>query len=127
MFAFSDQGAWHMFGLSEAAVGGFSGPLLLTARGRWIGSSLVTVAVELTGEAEPIDWSRPADGSLPVSYPGRLHDRLIGPGGLEVELDLVGPGVEECGSLLDSRWFRALGAGEQGEDHQEQTHARGSG
>lgn len=88
VFAFSDQGAWHMFGLASQELGGFAGPLLLTDRGRWIGPSLVSIAVELP-RGDRVVWSRPADGSAPVAYPGRLHDHLIGPDGLEAELDLV--------------------------------------
>jgi putative isomerase len=87
--AFSDQGAWHMFALRDAAPGGFVGPLLLIDGGRWLGRSLVSVAVEVDGESAPVVWSRPPGASVPAYYPGRLHDFLIGPHGLQVELDLV--------------------------------------
>ncbi len=89
-FAFSDLGAWHMFGLpdpGDAAGAGFTGPLLLVEGGMWVGRALVGFRAWKEEADEPVAWT-PAPGSGGAYLPGRLH-RHLQSDGLELTLDLV--------------------------------------
>ncbi|NJD19543.1 MAG: glycoside hydrolase [Gemmatimonadetes bacterium] len=90
-WAFSDLGAWHMFGLPDPAageaLGGFAGPLLLTDGGLWMGPSLATLSVWAGGADEPLPWE-PGGVAAVASYPGRLSQRLTA-GEVEARLDRV--------------------------------------
>lgn len=106
VFAFADLGAWHMFGLpgvaSGDALGGFTGPLLLTDGGVWLGRSLVGFAVWREGAEAPVTWVVRGGGAV-TSLPGRLRqeledgaagaeamaDQAEAAGDLEATLDLV--------------------------------------
>ena len=89
--AFADLGAWHMFGLPGAsagdAPGGFTGPLLLTDGGIWLGRSLVGLAAWSGAEGAPLVWAARSPGGV-ASYPGRLHQELSA-GEVDATLDLV--------------------------------------
>ena len=88
--AFSDQGAWHMFGLPDPelgeALGGFTGPLLLTDGGLWVGRSLAGFRVWMDGEDEPVPWQA-GTGSGVAAYPGRLVQHLVS-GSLRADVEL---------------------------------------
>jgi len=88
--AFSDLGAWHMFGLPDpesAAGAGFTGPLLLAGEGVWVGRALVGFRAWREGADEPLAWT-PAPSSEGSYLPGRLHRRLLAEG-MDLGLDLV--------------------------------------
>lgn len=93
VFAFSDRGAWHMFGLPALGeperLGSFTGPLLLTDRGTWIGETLVGVEITSVEGQQGLSWSPAPDSPGVASYPGRLHQSLVAADGLELVLDLV--------------------------------------
>lgn len=90
-FSFLDHGAWHGFGLpprsKEQFFAGFTGPFLLTHRGRWLSQGLVRLSLFDVEAQRPIDlvWR---EGQLNSRLPGRLSQRIEAEG-LEVKLDLV--------------------------------------
>lgn len=90
-FAFSDLGAWFMFGLPDPEVdslpGSFPGPLLLTDRGVWLSASLLRPQVEVDGEKVPLEWDAEVDHPA-AHLPGRLRQDLRA-GSLRISLDLV--------------------------------------
>ncbi len=89
-FAFSDLGAWHMFGLpdpGDAAGAGFTGPLLLVGGGMWVGRALVGFRAWTDTADAPVAWT-PSTGSGRSYLPGRLH-RALRADGMELTLDLV--------------------------------------
>ncbi|HSG07312.1 MAG TPA: trehalase family glycosidase [Longimicrobiales bacterium] len=91
VFAFSDQGAWHMFGLPDVTagdpVGGFTGPFLLTDGGVWLGRSLAGLAVWQEGQEQPLAWGAGPDAVV-SALPGRLHQEMSA-GVVDATLDLV--------------------------------------
>jgi len=89
-FAFSDLGAWHMFGLpdpGDAAGAGFTGPLLLAGGGLWVGRALLGFRAWRGGDDDPLTWT-PAPGGGDSYLPGRLHRHLLAEG-MDLALDLV--------------------------------------
>ncbi len=90
-YAFSDLGAWHMFGLpdpvADSLPGAFPGPLLLAEGGVWLGRATVGLELHVAGEAVPLTWD-PAAPHPSAFLPGRLRQELVGPG-VGMTLDLV--------------------------------------
>jgi len=90
-YAFSDLGAWHMFGLPDPVAdplpGAFPGPFLLAEGGVWLGRAAVGLELRVKGEVVPLDWD-PAAPHPSAYFPGRLRQELVG-GGVGMALDLV--------------------------------------
>jgi len=86
--AFSDLGAWHMFGLPDASADdpAFTGPLVLFGGGGWVGRTLVGFRAWRGGDATPQAWT-PAERDA-SHLPGRLHRHLVATG-LDLTLDLA--------------------------------------
>jgi putative isomerase len=89
-FAFSDLGAWHMYGLPDpeeaSTPGTFPGPLLLFDGGEWLSPSLLGPELSIEGERVELSWD--AGVESPASYlPGLLRQELeAGPLGVRLEL-----------------------------------------
>jgi putative isomerase len=89
-FAFSDLGAWHMFGLpdpGDAADAGFTGPFVLVDGGVWVGRTLVGFRAWKEETDVPVAWTEAPDGGS-WYVPGRLHRHLRAEG-MDLALDLV--------------------------------------
>jgi putative isomerase len=94
-FAFSDLGAWHMFGLPDPAEpskpGSFPGPLLLTDGGVWLSPSFIGAEVRIGGEVVASAWD-PEVASPANFLPGLLRQELVfGPLKVRVELAFSSP------------------------------------
>ncbi len=92
-FAFSDLGAWHMFGLPDPQVdplpGNLAGPFLLTDGGAWLTASLLHPVLTIDGAPSVMEWDAGVDEPV-VFYPGRLHQELVaGEVPLDLDLDLI--------------------------------------
>lgn len=89
-FAFSDLGAWHMFGLpgeGSSVPGSFPGPFLLQEGGVWLSPWLIRPTVEVDGVSEGLEFD-PGVHQPTVYLPGRLHQALVAES-LKVEVDLI--------------------------------------
>ncbi len=89
--AFSDLGAWHMFGLpdpvADSLPGAFPGPLLLAEGGLWMGRETVAARLRLNGVPVSLAWD-PSAPHASAHLPGRLRQDLVAPG-LTLGLELV--------------------------------------
>jgi putative isomerase len=111
-FAFSDLGAWHMYGLPDAegatSPGTFPGPLLLHDGGVWLSPSLFGPELSVQGEMLVLEWD--TEALSPVSYlPGLLRQEVVaGPLGVRLELAFASPGTALVRAEIRNRGDQAV-------------------